>query len=127
MTKTPWKKIVSDPDYLGEADFNEGEEKIVTIDHVQSGVTTCICSKTSWYAKSAWIENIGGMLKILFKEEIKMAEIMVAVPVEEYKKLLKKEIALDGIKYLAEQNSAQEFNLLDLAEVKKLLAMLGVE
>jgi hypothetical protein len=67
------------------------------------------------------------MLKILFKEEIKMAEIMVAVPVEEYKKLLKKEIALDGIKYLAEQKSAQEFNLLDLAEVKKLLAMLGVE
>lgn len=37
-TKTPWKKIVSDPDYLGEADFNEGEEKIVTIDHVASAV-----------------------------------------------------------------------------------------
>ena len=38
MNKTPWKKIVSDPDYLGEADFNEGEEKIVTIDRVKSGV-----------------------------------------------------------------------------------------
>ena len=33
-TKTPWKKIVSDPDYLGEADFEEGEEKIATIDKV---------------------------------------------------------------------------------------------
>ena len=38
MNKTPWKKIVSDPDYLGEADFNEGEEKIVTIDHVKADV-----------------------------------------------------------------------------------------
>lgn len=38
MSKTPWKKIVSDPDYLGEADFNEGEEKIVTIDHVKADV-----------------------------------------------------------------------------------------
>lgn len=38
MTKTPWKKIVSDPDYLGEADFNEGEEKIVTIDYVKSDI-----------------------------------------------------------------------------------------
>ena len=27
-TKTPWKKIVSDPDYLGEADFEEGEENV---------------------------------------------------------------------------------------------------
>lgn len=29
--KTHWKKVVSDPNYLGEADFNEGEEKIATI------------------------------------------------------------------------------------------------
>lgn len=32
--KTHWKKIVSDPNYLGEADFNEGEEKIATIARV---------------------------------------------------------------------------------------------
>ena len=32
--KTHWKKIVSDPNYLGEADFNEGEEKIATISRV---------------------------------------------------------------------------------------------
>ena len=29
--KTHWKKVVSDPSYLGEADFYEGEEKIATI------------------------------------------------------------------------------------------------
>lgn len=32
--KTHWKKVVSDPNYLGEADFYEGEEKIATIDFV---------------------------------------------------------------------------------------------
>lgn len=32
--KTHWKKIVSDPNYLGEADFYEGEEKIGTISRV---------------------------------------------------------------------------------------------
>ena len=32
--KTPWKKIVSDPNYIGEADFQEGEEKVLTIDRV---------------------------------------------------------------------------------------------
>lgn len=29
--KTHWKKVVSDPNYLGEADFGEGEEKVATI------------------------------------------------------------------------------------------------
>ena len=32
--KTHWKKIVSDSDFLGEADFQEGEEKVVTISKV---------------------------------------------------------------------------------------------
>lgn len=32
--KTHWKKIVSDPNYLGEADFGEGEEKVATINRV---------------------------------------------------------------------------------------------
>ena len=32
--KTHWKKIVSDPNYLGEADFGEGEEKVATISRV---------------------------------------------------------------------------------------------
>ena len=59
MTKTPWKKIVSDPDYLGEADFNEGEEKIVTIDRVKSGVKI----------KSA--EGTSEKSIVIFKEAIK--------------------------------------------------------
>lgn len=32
--KTHWKKVVSDPNYLGEADFAEGEEKVLTIARV---------------------------------------------------------------------------------------------
>lgn len=39
MKKTHWKKIVSDPHYLGEADFQEGEEKILTIRHVTEAET----------------------------------------------------------------------------------------
>ena len=33
--KTHWKKVVSDPNFLGEADFQENEEKIVTIARVE--------------------------------------------------------------------------------------------
>lgn len=32
--KTHWKKVVSDPNFLGEADFQEAEEKIATIARV---------------------------------------------------------------------------------------------
>ena len=32
--KTHWKKVVSDPNFLGEADFQEGEEKVATIARV---------------------------------------------------------------------------------------------
>lgn len=39
MPKTHWKKIVSDPHYLGEADFNEGEEKVATIASVSNAET----------------------------------------------------------------------------------------
>lgn len=39
MEKTHWKKIVSDPNYLGEADFNEGEEKVATIKEIRRSVT----------------------------------------------------------------------------------------
>ena len=39
MAKTPWKKIVSDPNYIGEADFQEGEEKILTIKNVNQSET----------------------------------------------------------------------------------------
>lgn len=36
--KTHWKKVVSDPNFLGEADFNEAEEKVATIARVSSNV-----------------------------------------------------------------------------------------
>ena len=32
--KTHWKKVVSDPNYLGEADFGDKEEKVLTIANV---------------------------------------------------------------------------------------------
>lgn len=62
MTKTPWKKIVSDPDYLGEADFNEGEEKIVTIDYVKSGVKIKSAEGTSEKAVVYFKERIKPMI-----------------------------------------------------------------
>lgn len=36
--KTHWKKVVSDPNFLGEADFQENEEKVVTIARVAEEV-----------------------------------------------------------------------------------------
>ena len=60
--KTPWKKIVSDPDYLGEADFNEGEEKVVTIDQVVSGVKVKTAEGTSEKAVVYFRERIKPMI-----------------------------------------------------------------
>lgn len=37
--KTHWKKVVSDPNFIGEADFQDGEEKIVTIKSVNKNET----------------------------------------------------------------------------------------
>ena len=37
--KTHWKKVVSDPNFLGEADFNENEEKIATIARINENET----------------------------------------------------------------------------------------
>jgi hypothetical protein len=34
MSKTHWKKVVSDPNYIGEADFAEGQEIVVTIKRI---------------------------------------------------------------------------------------------
>ena len=60
--KTPWKKIVSDPDFLGEADFNEGEEIIVTIDRVVSGVKVKTAEGTSEKAVLYFREKIKPMI-----------------------------------------------------------------
>ena len=39
MEKTHWKKVVSDPNYIGEGDFQEDEEKVVTIAKVNAKET----------------------------------------------------------------------------------------
>lgn len=39
MEKTHWKKVVSDPNFIGEGDFQEGEEKVVTIARVNASET----------------------------------------------------------------------------------------
>lgn len=62
MNKTPWKKIVSDPDYLGEADFNEGEEKIVTIDRVVSGVEIKTAKGTEYKSVVYFKERVKPMI-----------------------------------------------------------------
>lgn len=56
-----------------------------------------------------------------------MPENTVTISHEEYKKLLKKEAALDGIRWLMDQNIAKEFSVIDCVKVKELLKMLGVE
>lgn len=60
--KTPWKKIVSDPDFLGEADFDEGEEKIATIDRVASGVKVKTAEGTSEKAVVYFRERLKPMI-----------------------------------------------------------------
>ena len=60
--KTPWKKIVSDPDFLGEADFNEGEEKVLTIDRVVSSVKVKTAEGTSEKAVVYFRENVKPMI-----------------------------------------------------------------
>lgn len=57
--KTHWKKAVSDPTYLGEADFQEGEEKVATIARVveKENVQTA--------------EGRSEMVVVHFKEDVK--------------------------------------------------------
>ncbi len=54
--KTHWKKVVSDPNYLGEADFRENEEKVLTISHVNSGETVTTAEGKSTKAVLYWKE-----------------------------------------------------------------------
>lgn len=91
MAKTPWKKIVSDPDYLGEADFNEGEEKVVTIDRVVSNVKIKTAEGTSEKAVVYFREKIKPMIlnvarsKAITKvAESKFVEDWVGVTIQLY-------------------------------------------
>lgn len=54
--KTHWKKIVSDPNYLGEADFSEGEEKVLTIAYINAGETVTTAEGKSQKAVVHWKE-----------------------------------------------------------------------
>lgn len=60
--KTHWKKVVSDPNYLGEADFNEGEEKIATIAKVVADETIQTAEGKSKKAVVHFAENLKPMI-----------------------------------------------------------------
>ena len=64
--KTHWKKVVSDPNFLGEADFQEGEEKIATIARVAANVEVV---STEGKSKKA---------VVYFKEDLKPMILNVA-------------------------------------------------
>lgn len=53
---THWKKIVSDPNYLGEADFEENEEKVLTIAGVNASETVTTAEGRSQKAVLHWKE-----------------------------------------------------------------------
>lgn len=56
--KTHWKKVVSDPNFLGEADFQENEEKIATIDRVESEVEVATAEGKSKKAVLFFVEQL---------------------------------------------------------------------
>ena len=60
--KTHWKKIVSDPNYLGEADFGEGEEKVATISRVVRDETIQTAEGKSKKAVVYFAEGIKPMI-----------------------------------------------------------------
>lgn len=57
MEKTHWKKVVSDPNYIGEGDFEPKEEKILTIARVNSGETVVTAEGKSTKAVIHWQEK----------------------------------------------------------------------
>lgn len=56
MGKTHWKKIVSDPNFIGEGDFQEGEEKVLTIERVNQRQTVTTAEGQSQKAVVHWRE-----------------------------------------------------------------------
>lgn len=54
--KTHWKKVVSDPNFIGEGDFQEGEEKVLTIDRVNASETVTTAEGKSKKAVVHWKE-----------------------------------------------------------------------
>ena len=60
--KTHWKKVVSDPDFLGEADFQEGEEKIATIARIAEKVDVKTAKGKEKKTVVYFLENIKPMI-----------------------------------------------------------------
>ena len=54
--KTHCKKVVSDPNFIGEGDFQEGEEKVLTIDRVNASETVQTAEGKSKKAVVHWKE-----------------------------------------------------------------------
>ena len=57
VEKHHWKKSVSDPNYLGEADFQDGEEKVLTIDTVNGAEAVQTAEGKSIKAVIHWKEK----------------------------------------------------------------------
>lgn len=57
MGKTHWKKIVSDPNFIGEGDFQEGEEKVLTIERVNQRQTVTTAEGQAQKAVVHWRET----------------------------------------------------------------------
>ncbi len=55
--KTHWKKVVSDPNFIGEGDFQEGEEKVLTIASVNASETVQTAEGKSKKAVVHWVEK----------------------------------------------------------------------
>ncbi len=55
--KTHWKKVVSDPNFIGEGDFQEREEKVLTIDRVNACETVTTAEGKSKKAVVHWKET----------------------------------------------------------------------
>ena len=60
--KVHWKKVVSDPTYIGEADFEPGEEKVLTIGSINSKETIVTNEGKSTKAVVHWVEKEKSMI-----------------------------------------------------------------
>ena len=60
--KVHWKKVVSDPTYIGEADFEPGEEKVLTIASVNQKETVTTQEGKSVKAVVHWVEKEKAMI-----------------------------------------------------------------
>lgn len=79
VAKTHWKKIVSDPNFIGEADFAEGEEKVLTLDYVNHNETITTAEGKSQKAVVHWKEP-GNKPMILNVERSKAMEKVAGSP-----------------------------------------------